>query len=116
MPLCTEFKTEFNAYVEIVSIVYETTWYSPSVDTPSQNGVVERKNRHLLQTARALLLQMKVPKQFWADVVSTTCFVINHMSSSVLAGNVPYNVMFTNKSLFQVEPKIFESTCYVQDV
>ena len=40
------------------------------VDTPSQNGVAERKNRHLLEIARTLLFQMNVPKHFWADVVS----------------------------------------------
>lgn len=39
------------------------------VDTPSQNMVVERNNRHLLETARALLFQMHVPKRFWADEV-----------------------------------------------
>ena len=41
------------------------------VDTPSQNGVAETKNRHLLEVARALLLQMHVPKHFWADVKTT---------------------------------------------
>ena len=34
------------------------------VDTPSQNGVAERKNKHLLETAQTLLLQMNVPKHF----------------------------------------------------
>ena len=34
------------------------------VDTLSQNGVVERKNRHLLETDRTLLFQMNVPKHF----------------------------------------------------
>ena len=34
------------------------------VDTPSQNGVVERKNKHLLETSHALLFQMHVPKHF----------------------------------------------------
>ena len=47
------------------------------VDTPSQNGVAERKNRHFLETTRALLFQMQVPKHFWANAVSTTCFLIN---------------------------------------
>ncbi|XP_015161249.1 uncharacterized protein [Solanum tuberosum] len=89
---------------------------SSCVDTPSQNGVVERKNRHLLETARALLFQMKVPKLFWADAVSTSCFLINRMPSTVLVGNTPYNVLFPNKSLYPVEPKVFRSICYVRDV
>ena len=54
------------------------------VDTPSQNGVVKRKNRHFLETAWALLFQMTVPKHSWADTVFTTCFLINRMPSSVL--------------------------------
>ncbi|KAJ9707458.1 hypothetical protein PVL29_002475 [Vitis rotundifolia] len=85
------------------------------VDIPSQNGVAERKNRHLLETARALMFQMKVPKQFWADAVSTTCFLINRMSTVVLKGDIPYKVIHPQKSLFPIEPRIFCYTCYVRD-
>ena len=42
-------------------VVYELT----CVDTPQQNGVAERKNRHLLKVTRALLFQMSVPKSYW---------------------------------------------------
>ena len=86
------------------------------VDTPVQNGVVERKNRHLLETARALLFQMHVPKHFWADAVSTACFLINRMPSSVLNWDTPYHTLFLNKPLFPIEPQIFGCTCFVQDV
>ena len=89
---------------------------SSCVDTPSQNGVAERKNRHLLETARALLFQMKVPKQFWADAISIACFLINRMPSTVLNDQIPYSILFPKKSLFPVEPRIFGSTCYVRDV
>ena len=58
--------------------------HTSCVDTPSQNEVVERKNKDLLEIARALLFQMHVPKHFWTDVVSTTCFLINWMPSSFL--------------------------------
>ena len=58
--------------------------------TPRQNGVAERKNRHLLEVSRALLFEMKVPKQFWADAVSTACFLINRMPSNVLGGKIPF--------------------------
>ncbi|KAJ9542957.1 hypothetical protein OSB04_029463 [Centaurea solstitialis] len=44
---------------------------SSYVDTPAQNGVTERKNRHLLEVAQALLFHMTVPKPLWADDVAT---------------------------------------------
>ena len=84
-------------------------------DTPPQNGVVEKKNRHLLEIARALLFHMKVPKQFWADAVSTAYFLINRMPSSVLAGEIPYSILFPTQSLFPIEPRIFGCTCFVRD-
>lgn len=42
--------------------------------------------------------------------------MINCMPSTVLVGNVPYNVLFPKKSLFPMEPKVFASKCYVRDV
>lgn len=39
-------------------------YQSSCVDTPTQNGITERKTKHLLETARALLFQTQVPKQF----------------------------------------------------
>ena len=44
------------------------------VGTSSRSGVPKRKNRRLLETVRGLLFQMNVPKHFWANAVSTTCF------------------------------------------
>ena len=75
-----------------------------------------RENRHLLETARALLFQMHVPKHFWADAVSTACFLINWMPSLVLNWDTPYHIPFPNKPLFPIELRIFECTCFVRDV
>ena len=52
--------------------------------TPRQNGVAERKNRHLVETARTVLLHHKVPQRFWGDAILATCYLINRMSSFVL--------------------------------
>ena len=45
-------------------IVHELT----CVDTPQQNWVTERKNRHLFEVARVLLFQMSVPKSYWGKL------------------------------------------------
>ena len=88
---------------------------SSCVDTPAQNGVVERKNRHLVEVAKSILFQMSVPKPFWADVVATTYFLINRMPSVVLNGDSPFSVLLPEKPLFPIEPRIFASTCFVRD-
>ena len=59
---------------------------------------------------------MHVPKHFWADVVSTTCFLINRMPLSVLNWDTPYHILFPNKPLFPIEPQIFGCTCFVRDI
>ena len=70
----------FQSFMLQNGILYQTS----CVDTLSQNGVAERKNGHLLKTARTLLFQMNVPKHFWADAVSIVCFLINRMPLLVL--------------------------------
>ncbi|RVW81598.1 Retrovirus-related Pol polyprotein from transposon RE1 [Vitis vinifera] len=82
-------------YMSHNGILHQTS----CVDTPSQNGVAERKNRHLLETARALMFQMKVPKQFWADAVSTACFLINRMPTVVLKDTRPFVTKLDPKAL-----------------
>ena len=59
---------------------------------------------------------MNVPKHFWVDTVSTTCFLINRMPSSVLNRTTPYHQLFPNNLLFLIDPKLFGCTCFVRDV
>ena len=89
---------QFQSFMLQNDILHQTS----CVDTPSQNEVAERKNRHLLETARALLFQMHVPKHFWADAVSRACFLINRMSSSVLNWVTPF--VSTDVTFFETTP------------
>ena len=63
-----------------------------------------------------LLFEMNVPKHFWDDTVSTTCFFINRMPSSVLNWATPYHQLFPNNSLFPIDAKVFRCTCFARDV
>lgn len=101
----------FQNYTIQHGILHQTSY----VDTPSQNEVAERKNRHLLETATGLLFQIQVPKTFRVDVFSD-CFLINRMSSSTLHGEAPNHILFPNKPLFPIETRVFECTCFVRDV
>ncbi|KAI3762425.1 hypothetical protein L1987_52855 [Smallanthus sonchifolius] len=46
---------------------------------PQQNGVAERKNRTLVQTARTMLADSKLPVTFWAEAVNIVCHVLNRV-------------------------------------
>ncbi|KAJ4728613.1 Retrovirus-related Pol polyprotein from transposon TNT 1-94 [Melia azedarach] len=45
--------------------------------SPQQNGVAERKNRIVLNIARSMLKSKRLPKEFWAEVVSTAVYLSN---------------------------------------
>nr|GFC10501.1 hypothetical protein [Tanacetum cinerariifolium] len=47
--------------------------------TPQQNGVAKRKNRTLIEAARTMLADAKLPVTFWAEAVNTACFVQNRV-------------------------------------
>ena len=45
--------------------------------TPQQNRVAERKNRHLLDVVRTLLIESYVPSHFWCEIFSIVVYLIN---------------------------------------
>ncbi|MBN8086387.1 transposase family protein, partial [Vibrio vulnificus] len=44
--------------------------------TPQQNGVAERKHRHIVETGLTLLFQANIPTKYWVDAFLTTIFLI----------------------------------------
>jgi len=86
-------------------------------NTPQQNGMAERKNKHLLKVAQALSFSTKVPKYLWGEAVLTAIYLINRMPSRILKFKTPLNVFkecFPNSRLFVDVPlKIFRCIAFV---
>jgi len=67
---------------------------SSYVDTPQQNGSVERKHRLVLNMARALLFQANLPTKFWGECVLAAAHLINRTQSKLLRGKTPYELLY----------------------
>ncbi|KAL8115758.1 hypothetical protein AgCh_022311 [Apium graveolens] len=103
-----EFQKDFVTYCEERGISHEFS----APRTPQQNGVVERKNRSLQETARTLLQESKLPRSFWAEAVNTACYVLNRVLIRPILDKTPYELLKKkrpNISYF----RIFGSKCFV---
>jgi len=101
-------KTYFNQH----GLIHETS----CSQTPQQNGVAERKNRHILETTRALLLGAYMPQRFWTDAVSTAVHLLNRMPSKVLSFQTPLQYLYTHVTLpnaLMLPPRVFGCVAYV---
>ncbi|GJS15930.1 ribonuclease H-like domain-containing protein [Tanacetum coccineum] len=62
--------------------------------TPQQNGVTERKNRTLIEAARTMLVDSKLPTTFWAKAVNTACYVLNRVLVIKPHNKTPYELIY----------------------
>ena len=102
-----------STYLQENGIIHQSSY----VDTPQQNGVAERKNRHILEVARALLFSSHMPTQFWGDSILTATYLINRMPSRVLSFVTPlqkFHEFFPHSRLDAHLPlRVFGSTVFV---
>ncbi|KAL5788350.1 hypothetical protein ACOSP7_005299 [Xanthoceras sorbifolium] len=79
--------------------------------THQQNGVAERKHRHIVKTGLTLLAHAKMPLKFWVETFSTAVFVINNLSSPLLHFISPYEKLYHKKPNYSFL-KTFGCSCY----
>ncbi|KAK9668964.1 hypothetical protein RND81_13G099400 [Saponaria officinalis] len=77
----------------------------------SLNGVVERKHKHLLETARALIFQSRLPRKYWGECILTATYIINSLPTKILAFKSLYKLLFKSPpSLHHM--RAFGCLCY----
>nr|GFB60268.1 retrovirus-related Pol polyprotein from transposon TNT 1-94 [Tanacetum cinerariifolium] len=104
----TEFVNQtLREYYEEVGISHEIS----VARSLQQNGVVERRNRTLIEAARTMLIYAQAPLFLWAEAVATACFTQNRSIIRLRHGKTPYELMhskLSNLSFFHV----FGALCY----
>jgi hypothetical protein len=105
----TEFKnSQIEGFLEEEGIKHEFS----SPYTPQQNGVVERKNITLLDMARTILDEYKIPDRFWAEAINIACYSINWLYLHRILKKTSYELLTSKKpnvSYFRV----FGSKCFI---
>nr|GEZ52515.1 hypothetical protein [Tanacetum cinerariifolium] len=105
----TEFVNQtLRDYYEEVGISHKTS----VACSPQQNGVVERRNRTLIEVARTMLIYAQAPLFLWAEAVATACFTQNRSIILLRHGKTPYELLHSklpDLSFFHV----FGALCYL---
>ena len=79
--------------------------------THHQNGCVERKHRHVVETTLSLLAHSSVSHSFWDDACLTACYLINRLPSKVTQNISPFHKLFNREPDYKFL-KVFGCTCY----
>nr|GEZ85975.1 hypothetical protein [Tanacetum cinerariifolium] len=92
--VCTDNETEFKNHVlkeffDSVGITHETS----TVKTPQQNGVIEHRNRTLVEAARTMLIFSHAPVFLWAEAITPTCYTQNHSIIHRHFNKTPYELI-----------------------
>ena len=83
----------FKTYLTEKGIFHQTT----DPHNPAQNGVSERMNWTLMETAKSMMSHAKMPVEFWAEAISTAVYLQNHSPTISLPGITPFECFFNRK-------------------
>nr|GEZ18729.1 retrovirus-related Pol polyprotein from transposon TNT 1-94 [Tanacetum cinerariifolium] len=105
----TEFLNKtLNAFFKKEGIEHQTS----TAQTPKQNGVVERRNRTLVEAARTMLSASQLSLFFWAEAIATACYTKNRSIIILTHDKTPYHIINDWKPSIK-HLHIFGCICYI---
>ena len=106
------YKNELTNFMKSIGILHQTS----CPNSPQKNGVAKRKNRHLLEVTRSLLIGGNIPFYLWGEALGSAVYLINRVPSSVLNFKRPLDALshhFTLNFVNHLPPHIFGCVIYV---
>ena len=99
---------EFCDYCKLHGIHRQLT----AAGTPQQNGMAERKNRHLLETTRSLLFGAQLPTYLWEEAIKTACYLSNRVPTRSLYRITPFEA-YSGQRPNLAHLRIFGSAAFI---
>ncbi|MCO5604741.1 hypothetical protein L7F22_058911 [Adiantum nelumboides] len=88
------FSNEFSSFLKKHGIQRQ---FTSCRYTSQQNGVAERKNRHIVENARALMDEKNMPHCYWIEPVSTAVYIMNRTPTAGVHDVTPEEKFFGKK-------------------
>ncbi|KAK9947388.1 hypothetical protein M0R45_003016 [Rubus argutus] len=125
--LCAFVKNQFSTTIkclrsdgggEYMSTVFKSFMNSNGIShqvscpyTPEQNGVSERKNRHIRETVVTMLQTASLSSEFWYHACALATYLINRMPTSVLDMSSPFETLYKRLPCLELL-RVFGCACY----
>ena len=106
---------ECNKLFTSLGIVHQRT----CIHTPQQNGIAQRKHKHILEVARAIKFQGHISIKFWGHCILSVAYIINRLPTPVLHDKSPYEKFHKQQPSLQhlrvLGCLCFAKNMYIQD-
>ncbi|KAG8472122.1 hypothetical protein CXB51_036777 [Gossypium anomalum] len=108
------YRFDFSAFQKSRAVVASPATSHVTNLVPSaskQNGLVERKHRHIVDVGMTLLAQANVPMHLWTHAFITAVHLINRLPTPVLNGKSPYELLYKSMPTY-MHIKVFSCRYY----
>lgn len=93
----------------LINMAYLKGFFCPK--HPEQNGLVERKHCHIVETTIVMLSHAHIPSKYWFNACQTATYIINRLPTQVLSNESPYEKLFQRTPKYD-SLKVFGCRCF----
>ena len=113
-PIKTLYSDNGGEFIELKSYFshHGITHYTTAPYTPQQNGVSERRHRHIVETGLTLLQDANLDFAYWPYAFQTTSYLINRQPTSLLQHKSPFEALFEQTPSYLKLKKKIGCLCY----